>query len=191
MNIELENRIAQWLSKRDFDAALTAIEEGYGPELFGFIRMRTATLSDAEDAYGDFRLAMVRGIRTFQQRSAVRTWAYVVARNELLASNRRRIGRAQVMSEVPPGSQPEPTDTRPTWQRTTGFARLGQLRALLDDEEQELFVLRVDREMPFSEIALVLSSGSPNSLISAEACKQRFHRLKDKLVQLHREHELP
>ena len=84
MNEELEAEIAARLDRGDVNGALAVVEEGYGAEIFGFMRARLGDATRAEDAYGEFRLKLVRGIHGFQRRSAFRTWAYRIAHRENL-----------------------------------------------------------------------------------------------------------
>jgi RNA polymerase sigma-70 factor, ECF subfamily len=183
MNQELEERIGELLDRQDYNGALTLAEQGYGPGILGYLHSMARCPTDADDAYGDFQLALVKGIRAFERRCLFRTYAYTIARNAMC-----KVAKAHRPLGSPVGSSvPDPKSSRKAWQRTSALAQLERLRALLTDEERELFVLRVDREMPFSEIALVLSSGTPHGMISEAACKQRFLRLKDKLSKLHQE----
>jgi RNA polymerase sigma-70 factor (ECF subfamily) len=66
--------------------------------------------------------------------------------------------------------------------------RLRRLRQALDPEERTLLVLRLDRELPWEEVALVLSGdGAP---LEPAALRKRFERLKGKLARMARDQGL-
>jgi len=60
---------------------------------------------------------------------------------------------------------------------------LAQIRATLDPEDQELLTLRVDRELEWEEISVVLDSTSV-------ALRKRFERLTRRMEQMARDRGL-
>ena len=60
--------------------------------------------------------------------------------------------------------------------------KLAQLRTSLDPAEQTLLVLRVDREMSWQDIAVVMSA--EGETVSAPALRKRFERLTDRIRKL-------
>jgi RNA polymerase sigma-70 factor (ECF subfamily) len=67
-------------------------------------------------------------------------------------------------------------------------AALRRLRETLDPDDQTLLSLRLDRELEWEELAVVLSGeGTP---VTAVALRKRFERLKDRLGRLAREEGL-
>jgi RNA polymerase sigma-70 factor (ECF subfamily) len=66
--------------------------------------------------------------------------------------------------------------------------KLVKLRDSLDPEEQTLLILRVDKAMPWEDVAEVL--GADGDPVSPAALRKRFERLKEKLGRLAREQGL-
>jgi RNA polymerase sigma-70 factor (ECF subfamily) len=66
--------------------------------------------------------------------------------------------------------------------------RLDRLRAALDPEERTMLVLRVDKGLPWNEIATVLARDGEEA--TPAALRKRFERLKAKLARLALEHGL-
>jgi RNA polymerase sigma-70 factor (ECF subfamily) len=63
-----------------------------------------------------------------------------------------------------------------------------KLRESLDHEEQTLLILRVDKGMPWEDVAEVMrADGEP---ATPAALRKRFERLKEKLGRLAREQGL-
>jgi RNA polymerase sigma-70 factor (ECF subfamily) len=66
--------------------------------------------------------------------------------------------------------------------------KLMKLRESLDHEEQTLLILRVDKAMPWEEVAEVMRADSEPATLAA--LRERFERLKEKLGRLAREQGL-
>ncbi len=60
--------------------------------------------------------------------------------------------------------------------------RLLRLRETLEPEEQTLLILRLDKELPWEEVAHVLSEG--RAPVAPAALRKRFERLKEKLGKM-------
>ena len=185
---ETEERIRAHLARGEHDEAATAILEGYGPALFGYL----CSLLDEDDAKDAFAIAaedVWRGIGGFRGDATARAWAYRVAwhaaarfsrdayrrrRERLPSSAASRLAASAIsQSALLPGSRRD---------------RLRKLRASLAADEQTLLVLRVDRELEWEEIAAVLAGDGEE--IEAAALRKRYERLKDKLERLAREQGL-
>lgn len=86
---------------RDGDmAALDTLLRRHQPRLLALCRRLTGDPTDAEDACQEALIALARGLRRFDGRSAFTTWAYRVTTNTCLDELRRR-RRRPVPSEDP------------------------------------------------------------------------------------------
>jgi RNA polymerase sigma-70 factor (ECF subfamily) len=65
---------------------------------------------------------------------------------------------------------------------------LDRLRGELAQEDQNLLVLRLDQELAWEEIAVVLSGGGPP--VKPAALRKRFERLKERMAKRAREQGL-
>jgi len=185
---ESETTIGALLSAGDFDAATTLTIRVYGPELLGFLRARLGNLDAAREAFAWFAEDLWRGMSRFRRECSMRTWAYALARSAAVRYGRSvqrglnavpisQMSRASALAvQLPTTSGPSTEDER----------RLVSLRERLDEEEQLILSLRVDKNMPWEDVALVtLFEGerpSDDELAREIArLRKRFQYLKQKL----------
>ncbi|MGC4120633.1 MAG: sigma-70 family RNA polymerase sigma factor [Myxococcales bacterium] len=144
----------------------------------------------AEDAFGEACEKIWAGLPSFRRESSFRTWAFVVMRRicfEHLRSPRAR--RQAPLSEAGPLSgiaAQVRTATQP-FLRTDVKDRLRALRESLSPEEQALLSLRIDRGLPWSEIAVILSDDDADAAERKKreaALRKKLERLKDRLREL-------
>jgi RNA polymerase sigma-70 factor (ECF subfamily) len=162
-------------------AATVAIRE-LGPAIARYLRGMLRAEADAADAFSDWAESLWVGIGTFQGRSSFRAWAFRLAFHSALdlhdRAHRKRERRldtseASVLAEEV---------------RTTAFSherrrrRLDELRSELARDDQTLLFLRVDQQLPWDDVAAVLSSSS--TPVDAAVVRKRFERLKERLRKL-------
>lgn len=174
----LEARIAACLDGDDLAGAATAAVRGYGPQLLGYLR---ATLGPerADDAFSVFCELLWRGLPRFRRESAFVTWAYQLAwgaaQRVLRDPGRRR--RVTLSSEALAAVAREVRSTTGVHLRRETADRLAVIREQLAPDEQSLLVLRVDRDLAWDDIALIMG-------VDAATLRQRFARLKQKIKRL-------
>ncbi len=181
---DVEARVHACLSDGRPDLAATALIEGYGPAILGYLCTLCGD-DDAQDVFSTFAEDAWRGLPGFRRECSLRAWSYRVAwhasarfhrdpyrrrAQHLPSSAASRLAASIAASGMAPGSRRD---------------RLRQLREKLDPEDQTLLVLRIDRELEWEEIAAVLASGGPP--VQAAALRKRFERLKDRLGEMARE----
>jgi RNA polymerase sigma-70 factor (ECF subfamily) len=178
----------------DFDTATSIALRSYGPEILGWLVHRLRSETDGADAFAQFAEDLWKGWSTFQWRCSVRGWSYILARN---AANRtasvagRERRRAVAFSEGSPLHQVAldvRTSTLPHL-RTTVKDQFRQLREKLSEEDQMILVLRVDKQMPWTDIAHVFLGGAEipdDKQISRESARlrKRLQKIKSKLRSL-------
>lgn len=193
-NAQIEDEVRRLLSSGDVDAATTVALRGYGPEVLGFLAAVAKNEADARDAFSEFSEDLWRGIERFAGHSSLRTWAYTIARRALwrvLHDPKRRPERNVPLSQTGVVSKiaaqvRESTMTHLRTEVKDGFA---QLRASLPPDEQMLLVLRVDRDLPWRDIARVMHEGQgdlDDAGVDREAAalRKRFERVKTRLREL-------
>jgi RNA polymerase sigma-70 factor (ECF subfamily) len=170
----------------DAKGAVTRALEAYGPEVFGFLLRLSKSEDDASDAFGITCEDVWRNVAGFRWDSSFRTWLYVVAKNALRrqaagAWQRRRSG----LSAIPElsGIQQKVRTTTAAQFRSENRDRLRSLREKLDDDENALLVLRVDRGFEWDEIARILEPEGDRTRASAR-CRKRFERTTARLRKL-------
>jgi len=180
-SLEVEARVAEAVARRDFKSATTALIEGYGPQVLGYLRAVVKDGEKAEDAFALFSENVWRGFPTWEGRASARAWAYSVAWNaagRLFRDpwyRRRRKLQRSVASKLAAAVL---SSSRLDLERRE--AGLDRLRAVLTPGEQSLLVLRVDRGLSWREVAVAM--GEPDDDASLAALRKRFERLKAKLA---------
>jgi RNA polymerase sigma-70 factor, ECF subfamily len=174
VNRELESSIPSLPG----DAAAEALLRGYGAEVYTFLLGTLQREVDADDAFSLYCENVWRGVANFRGEATYRTWCYQIARNAAYQV-RRREGRRERRFDLDDGRAVEQVaaeirTTTAAFRRTEVKDRLRALRDELKPEDRELLVLRLDRELEWPEIALILGT-------DAATLRKRFERLKEKL----------
>jgi RNA polymerase sigma-70 factor (ECF subfamily) len=168
-----ERSVRACLAAADHGRASDLALDAYGPELFGFLVAVLADKDASSKVYVDVSQRIRSELPDFRWTCALRTWAYWVARREL---DDRRRRRRRDPSNLGPPCDPVVTESR----RPTGASLL---RNRLREDDREILILRVDRRLDWSELA-VTSLGeraSPHHL----ACEARS--LRNRMAKILRE----
>jgi RNA polymerase sigma-70 factor, ECF subfamily len=186
---QLEADIRRRFDAGDLDGAMTAAIDGYGSELFGFLVSLAHDRDRADDAFGAACERMWRSLDAFRWESTFRVWAYTVARHEFLrvtrdiARERRQVGLSRVPAAQEAALQRVRTATAPHL-RTEVKDELARIRAELPHEDHMLLTLRLDRQMSWNDIAVVLGNEDATTLArDAAALRKRYERLKERLAE--------
>lgn len=185
----LELAIRSRFDAGDLDGAIAKALEGYADELFGFLIGLARDRTQAEDAFSAACERMWRGLPKFRWDSTFRVWAYRIARNEFLRTTRAvtKARKNTPISEIASvrAAVSKMRSTTPLHQRTEVKDRFAQLREELDPEDHMLLGLRIDRKLPWNDIAKVLANSDDEpSAREVAALRKRFERLKVKLREL-------
>ncbi len=184
-------RVLEDVARRDFPTAMDVLVRAYGPELAGFCAVQLKDPPQAEEAFSEALFDIWRGLPQFRFSASVRTWAYAVTRHACFrvrqAEHRRRETTAERDDFWAQLEAPLRTLTQ-TWLRTTVRQEVVRLRESLDEEDQALLTLRLDRRLTWDEVAQVLAG--PVALEPAElkkataAARKRFERVKASIAVL-------
>lgn len=177
----------------DVAAMTSAILEGYGGEIYGFLVTAHGSTSVADDVFADFSERLWRSLEGFELACSARTWAYRVARGASVDQHRRDARRAEVplsdasrLSALVVRIRTETASHLKTERKT----QIQQLRDELDPESRMLLVLRVDRGMAWRDLARVFleerSAVFDDGALDREAARlrQRFQKMKRRLRAL-------
>ena len=178
---DVEAVIAEAVARGDFEAGATAVIQGYGPQVLGYLRAVIRDGEEAEDAFSLFAENVWRGLPSWEGRASARAWAYRVAWNAASRlfrdpwHRRRQQLPASVASKL--AAAVMTSSRRDLDQRQSD---LDQLRSLLTREEQSMLVLRIDRDLPWHEVAAAM--GEADDAAGCAVLRKRFERLKEKLA---------
>jgi RNA polymerase sigma-70 factor (ECF subfamily) len=180
---DAELLIARLLDGGDTRGAATEIVREWGPQILGYL---AATLRDedaAQDAFAQFTEDLWGGLPSFRRECPVRVWAWRLAWHAAARTARdpyRNRGRRFATGEMSGLAATYGSIPTAVWTDERS-AKLDALRAALDPEERTLLILRVDKQMPWSEVAQVLST--TESPVDPAALRKRFERIKAKLAE--------
>ena len=120
----------------------------------------------------------------FRREASARTWVYRLAWHAWLRHQRdayRRRGQRLVTDEISRLAGQIRSTTAPHLRSEVKDA-IARLRDQLTAEEQSLLILRVNRALPWSEIASITSTADAE--VDAQTLAKRFERLKTKLRRM-------
>jgi RNA polymerase sigma-70 factor (ECF subfamily) len=181
---DAESLARRCVSAGDVTAAAKLLIEAFGPEVLGWLNAMCRSPSDADDAFAATCERLVRALPTLRREGSLRTWMYVVARNIAYDQHRRERGRNAVPLSDAPELAALVHSTTAAYRATGNKDRLRVLRDALEPEDRTLLVLRVDRELPWRDIAEILagSDDDPEQLTrDAARLRKRFERVKAQL----------
>ncbi|HKU38072.1 MAG TPA: hypothetical protein VJR89_07995 [Polyangiales bacterium] len=188
---QLEARIRALCEAGDKRRAATLLLEGYGAELLGFLLARLRDRDAAAEVFSAFTEDMWRGLDGFGWRCTARVWAYTLARHaasHYLRQAHRRRERPLASGALSAIEQQIRTESSAS-ARSEAKSQLVLLRERLPRDDQLLLILRVNRQLAWTEIAQVmLHEGEvvDTAQLEREAARlrQRYQKAKHKLKAL-------
>jgi RNA polymerase sigma-70 factor (ECF subfamily) len=192
--LQAEARIRGAFDSQDLRTAATLLLELYGAEIYGFLVARLRSSELAAEVFSDFTEDLWRGIGSFRWVCSSRAWAYTLARHAASRAIRRRkrapvvsLSRAGPLSEIADRIRVETAAALKTETRD----RFVQLRQQLPLQDQMLLMLRVNRELPWLDIARIMGDGSNGGALppqsyaaTATRLRKRFQKAKEKLRKM-------
>jgi RNA polymerase sigma factor (sigma-70 family) len=182
----------------DIDAATAGALRLYGAEVFGLLVALQEDADGADDAFSLFAERLWRTLGGFGWRWSLRTWVYRVARNASAdvtrQARRAERGRAHLPGDaIEEVKQQVRTETL-SLLRTAKRTQLEGLRGELPEDDRALLILRVDREMPWRDVARIMSdlAADDEATLGHESARlrKRFQLVKARLRELGKERGL-
>lgn len=185
----IDAQVRTMINAGEINEATDATLRAFGPELVGWLCAILPNDADAHDAFARMSEDLWRSLRRFDGRCSVRTWCYMLARHAAIRTrNAPRKQHEQLVSQVPSIAHA----VTHVWNTTRANAARTQdvyaeIRKALDDDDQTLLVLRVDRNLAWREIAIVIlgEQADDEALTKkAAALRKQFERVKKRLREL-------
>jgi RNA polymerase sigma-70 factor (ECF subfamily) len=178
----------------DYRVVATLMIQHYGAEIQDFLASRLQSATDRDEAFSMFVEDLWAGLPGFAWRCSARGWGYALARNasnRLLRAPQQRRQRNLTLSERASLSalMAHARSTTQIYLRTEAKDRIRAIRDRLEPDDQMLLILRVDKRMPFRELALVMNDGQLDSeRVDEEAARlrKRFERVKAQIREMAR-----
>ncbi|MFY9824646.1 MAG: sigma-70 family RNA polymerase sigma factor [Thermoanaerobaculia bacterium] len=174
-------------SRDDANDAFRRLFDLYSPRLYHFFNRRGFSHSDSLDLTQETFLGIYKGIGAFRRDSSFETWLFKIATNAYRQRLRRGVAGKRDAPEIPlEGSAEEggPMAALATDEPVPGEEMLQRERSLLlrqaidrlPEQMRKCLVLRVDHEMAYKEIAVVLR-------VSPETVKVHLARARRRLQE--------
>ena len=164
--------------------AVAAVVRGYGPELRAYLVAVARSETDGADAFSEMIVDVWRGLPAFRWESGLRTWCYTLARHALARVQRAPVRRRQVAltEEDLAALVAEVRTATATASRTDVKDAVRALRDELTADEQSILILRVDRNLPWRDVACILADeDQPSDAVLVRrvaALRKRFEAIK-------------
>lgn len=173
----LEDDVRTSLARGDRDGAASAAIASLGPAILAYLR-GLHDGDDAEDVFQAWAEDVWRGVHGFRGEGSLRAWGYRLAWHASRRFERNAWRRHRVSLPASAASRLAASCVRSA--PTRRDERLDVLRRALGPEDHTLLLLRLDRELPWEDVADVLGA-------RPEALRKRFERLKRRLGRIARE----
>jgi RNA polymerase sigma-70 factor, ECF subfamily len=184
----------------DMRDAVAMTLRAHGAEVFGFLVAIHKDPDAADDAFSLFAERLWQSFASFEWRCSVRTWCYLLARNASTQVRRDAARRARGavplagLAEVEEIAARIRTETLSVL-RTEKRSAFQRMRDELPDEDRELLILRVDRQLAWRDVVRVLVPGGeafdePALAQQAARLRKRFQLVRERLRALGKERGL-
>jgi RNA polymerase sigma-70 factor (ECF subfamily) len=186
MEDDLERALGILLQERKLDQLARTAFEHYSRELYGYLVNTMRNPEDAAEVFSQTIEDFWRGLPRFRGGAKIKTWLYKIAQNAALRFRRSPWNRGdRVGDDALQGLIALAHSRTAPWQSTEVKNQARALREQLDDEDQALLTLRVDRDLDWAEVALVMledDDPKPDALArEAVRLRKRFQIIKDEL----------
>ncbi len=149
-------RLERW--RRGDESGLVELVNQYRRPLFGFILRMMEGSDEAEDIYQDVWFRAIRGLDRYRDRHFL-SWLFRIAHNLVIDRSRRHkpavpldAGNGDQAALEAAGPAPSPADGLATAELRR---RIQTAVGNLPLEQREVFLMRMDAELPFKEIARI------------------------------------
>lgn len=182
----LEQELATYLRDQRYDQLATRALEAYSDGLYGYLVGLMKNPMDAGEVFSQAVEDFWRSLPRFRGEARVQTWLYKLAQHAACRFRRSpwnrgdRTGDSQIDHLVAAAcSRTEP------WRDTEVKDHIRTLRDDLDPDDRALLILRVDRNLGWKDVALVmLERDEPTAAdLDREAARlrKRFEHVKKQL----------
>jgi RNA polymerase sigma-70 factor, ECF subfamily len=174
---------------RDHQHTVERVLQDHGAEIFGWMLATLSSDTDAADAFSLFAEELWKSLARHQGRCSIRTWCYMLARCAVARVLEARAGgRTVALSDAPISDvAAQVREATLSYLRTDAKQRIRSLREQLEPDDQTLLVLRVDKDMGWRDIAIVMfgaDAGVAELARHAARLRKRFERVKAQLREL-------
>jgi RNA polymerase sigma-70 factor (ECF subfamily) len=181
---DLEAEIGRLLDAGDLREAAAVAVRGLGRPVLMYLFKLLQDADAAQEVFSRSCEKLWRGIGEFRRECTLSTWfhriAWNAARDYRMEARHRRERRLESSEKERIVAEVRTTTMR--YLQTTVRDRFTKLREHLHAEDRSLLVLRVERDMSWKEIAMVMSENA--KAVDERTLRKRYERLKTRLKKL-------
>lgn len=194
--------LAAWKAG-DMRAAAATTLRAYGAEVLGFLVAVHKDGGAADDAFSLFAERLWQSFAAFEWRCSVRTWCYLLARNASAQVRRDEARHARRAVSLTGSGDVEELAAKIRTEtlnalRTETRSAFQRMRDELPEDDRALLILRVDRQLPWRDVAAVLARPDPSPEANSEQAlaqesarlRKRFQLVKERLHAMGKERGL-
>ncbi len=192
----VDERVRALLDAGNTSGAVAEALRVLGPDVHGFLYGVLRSDADADDVLAMTSERLWKSFSTFDWRCSLRTWFHVIAGREMLRfrrDNRRYVDGHLPIAEIEEVIAAVRTETR-SRQISAQARAVDRLREELSEEDRMLLVLRVDRRLPWENVAQTFlddpDASDEAKKREAARLRQRFHLIKARLAKRARDEGL-
>jgi RNA polymerase sigma-70 factor (ECF subfamily) len=181
----LEHELAALLRDQQYDQLATRALEAYSDGLYGYLISLMKNPMDAAEVFSQAVEDFWRGLPRFRGEARVQTWLYKLAQHAACRFRRSPWNRGDRTSDSKIDDLVAAYSHTAPWRDTEVKDHIRTLRDDLDPDDRALLILRVDRDLGWKDVALVmLEHDQPTAAaIDREAARlrKRFEHVKKQL----------
>lgn len=184
-----ERELRALIASGDIDRATEETLRTYGPELIGWLCSILPNEADAHDAFSRTSEELWKSLRRYDGRCSLRTWCYMLARHAAARIRGRPSRDHELLVSQIPSIAHAATHIWNTSRRDAKRTQdvYAEIRSSLDEDDQTLLALRVDRNLAWRDIARVLLGEDVDGdelARKAASLRKQFERVKERLREL-------
>ena len=176
-DLDDNERLERW--RRGDANGLRELVDHYRRPLFGFILRMTEGRDDADDIFQEVWFRAIRGLGRYRDRHFL-SWLFRITHNIIIDRSRRRKPEVSLDDETGDQIQFEAASTHPSpaevLQDRDLHRRIGQAVADLPPEQREVFLMRMDGELPFKEIARIQKTSINTALARMSYAQDKLRK---------------
>ncbi|MFT3697989.1 MAG: sigma-70 family RNA polymerase sigma factor [Kofleriaceae bacterium] len=185
---ELDAKVRAYVARGQADRATEKILREYGDELARYLRSQLSAEADAQEAFSRMSEELWKSLSRFDGRCSVRTWCYMLARHAAIyIRTLPRHQREQLVSSIPSVQQAATEMWSNSYVEGVHQREVYvEAKDALEPDDRTLLVLRIDRNLSWREIAVVLlGEDADDDAVTrkAAALRKQFERVKDELAK--------
>lgn len=170
--MEEELKWIRRIQKRQSQKDAERLIQKYYDEIYVYVYRQTGNKEDSLDLTQKIFISVLRSIQSYRwDKASFRTWLYRIATNKIIDERRRRHPDFLDIDDL---EAPEEMDYLKEWEHRQLLGKIDAYVSAQGSPEEQIFRLRLYRNLPFAEIGEMLKLPEPT-------VKTKYRRLCQKI----------